>query len=335
MNSKSTWLKIGLISGILVGITLFHYLTAPYEVEHHAVHRRLYYLPLVLASFWFGIKGAAVVSLSTIAIYFPFEIQRWRGDFHNFDTLLEAGLFVFVALTLGYLSERERKAHAARVEAEKLAAIGKAVSEIAHDMKSPLVAIGGFANQVSRKLSGDESSQKKLEVVLQETKKLEEMVKDMLEFGRPLELHRSRASLNDLVTETLEVAKPIAGKAGVELKTDLDKSLPLLELDVSRMEKVLMNLVVNAIEASESHKEVMVRTRSSKLQGLLEIEDQGHGIPEEDRENVFQPFFSRKKGGTGLGLANVKKIVEAHGGKITFHSKANQGTTFVISLPAQ
>ncbi len=335
MNFKSDWLKIGLIGGILAGISLFHYLTAPYEVEHHAVHRRLYYLPLVLGSFWFGIKGAAIVSLSTIAIYLPFELLRWRGDFHNFDTLLEAGLFVFIALTLGYLSEKEKKEHAARIEAEKLAAIGKAVSEIAHDMKSPLVAIGGFANQVFRKLSGDESSQKKLQVVLKETKKLEEMVKDMLEFGRPLELRRSRASLNDLTTETLEAAKPIAAKAGIELNTDLDKSLPLLDLDVSKMEKVLMNLVVNAIEASQPDKEVLVRTRSSKLQVFLEIEDHGHGIPEEDRDNVFQPFFSRKKGGTGLGLANVKKIVEAHGGKITFHPNKDQGTTFVISLPAQ
>jgi two-component system, NtrC family, sensor histidine kinase HydH len=332
---KATWFKVGLIGGLLVAVSLLHYMTDAHEIEHHAVHRRLYYLPLVFAAFWFGIKGAAAVSLSAIALYFPFALYNWRGSHHEFDTFLEGGLYVFIALTLGFLAERERREHAARIEAERLAAIGKAVSEIAHDMKSPLMAIGGFVNQVSRKLPENGPNNKKLQVVMQETARLEGMVKDMLEFGKPMELELSQADLNDLVRETVEVSKPIAAKAGVVLKMEVDESLPALELDVSRLRQVLMNLIVNAIQASPASEEIRVRTRRTKLEVILEITDCGCGIPEGEREKIFQPFFSTKKEGTGLGLAIVKKIVEAHEGRITFHPNKDKGTTFVVALPTR
>ena len=331
--SKATWLKIGLTSGLLIGISLLHYLTEPHEMELHAVHRRLYYLPLVLASFWFGIKGALAVSISAIALYFPYALYNWSGTFHDFDTLIEGGLYVFIALILGYLAERQKKEHAARIEAERLAAIGKVVSEIAHDMKSSLVAIGGFVNQVTRKLSGDADNKKKLQVVIQETKRLEVMVKEMLEFGKPLELVLSMANINKLVQETVDVSKPVADKEGVVLKIEPDRSLPALNLDDSKLRQVLMNLIVNAIQASAAGEEVLVKTRRSNSEALVEITDRGCGISEEDREKIFQPFFSTKKQGTGLGLANVKRIMEAQEGKVTFRPNKDKGTTFIISLP--
>jgi len=332
--SKGTWLRVGLIGGLLVAISLLHYLTASYMIEHHAVHRRLYYLPLVLGAFWYGIKGAVAVSVSAIALYLPFTLFHWQGSWHDFDTILEGALYVFIALTLGYLVERQQREHAAKIADERFAAIGRAVSEIAHDMKSPLMAIGGFVNQVSRKLSLDEASHKKLEVVLQETARLEEMVRNMLEFGRPFEIAPAQANLNALVAETVEISRPIAAKARVELKTELDTSLPDLELDATKFRQVLMNLVTNAIQSSSSGEEILVRTRRSKLEEILEITDCGCGIPEDQREQVFQPFFTTKKEGTGLGLAIVKKIVEAHGGRITFHPNKDKGTTFVVALPS-
>jgi two-component system, NtrC family, sensor histidine kinase HydH len=202
-------------------------------------------------------------------------------------------------------------------------------------MKSPLMAIGGFVNQVSRKLPENGPNNKKLQVVMQETARLEGMVKDMLEFGKPMELELSQADLNDLVRETVEVSKPIAAKAGVVLKMEVDESLPALELDVSRLRQVLMNLIVNAIQASPASEETRVRTRRTKLEVILEITDCGCGIPEGEREKIFQPFFSTKKEGTGLGLAIVKKIVEAHEGRITFHPNKDKGTTFVVALPTR
>ena len=125
----------------------------------------------------------------------------------------------------------------------------------------------------------------------------------------------------------------IAAKAGVVLKMELDESLPALEVDVSKLRQVLMNLIVNAIQASPAGEEIRVRTLRTKLEEIVEITDCGCGIPEGEREKIFQPFFTTKKEGAGLGLAIVKKIVEAHGGRITFHANNNIGTTFVVALP--
>jgi signal transduction histidine kinase len=143
------------------------------------------------------------------------------------------------------------------------------------------------------------------------------MIKEMLESGRPLEITLSEQNLNDLAEETTEVARPIAEKAGVLLKTELDKFLPALKLDVLRFKQALMNLIVNAIQASPPGEKIFVKTRRARLEVFVEIADCGCGVPGEDRDKVFQPVFTTKKEGTGLGLPIVRKIVEAHGRRIT------------------
>jgi len=202
-------------------------------------------------------------------------------------------------------------------------------------MKAPLMAIGGFANQVSRKLRQEDPNRKKLEIVVQETARLESMVKQMLDFGRPLEIQPTEISLNELVMKTVKVAEPVARKSGVELKTDLEPSLPLLLLDGPRIEQVILNLVTNAVQASPAGEHVLVRTHLESDEVLLEVADRGCGIMEEHRDNVFHPFFSTKKAGTGLGLGIVKKIVEAHGGDVSFQSNPEKGVTFSVRLPSQ
>ena len=119
----------------------------------------------------------------------------------------------------------------------------------------------------------------------------------------------------------------------MELKADLDVSLPSLGLDAPRVKQVLLNLIANAIQASPSGERVLVKTRVRSNVVVLEVSDRGSGIREEDQEIVFSPFFSTKRGGTGLGLAIVKKIVETHGGKVSFRSNPEMGVTFVVRLP--
>jgi signal transduction histidine kinase len=317
------------------GIVYLHYFTLPHMLYHHTVYRMLFYLPLVLGSFWFGLKGAIYVSASVSIAYLPFAIREWQGfSFGDFHKLLEGVLYILIALILGFLVERERKKHRDLLRAEGLAAIGKALSEVAHDMKTPLVAIGGFASQISSKLGHENPHRKKLEVVIQETARLESMVKNMLDFGKPMEIQPTKTSLNELVQETVKVAQPMMRKTGVELKADLNPSLPFLFLDASRVKRVLLNLITNALQASPTGERVLVKTHPAKNWGVLEVIDHGCGINQEDRVSVFLPFFSTKKGGTGLGLAIVKKIVEAHGGEVSFHSNSRQGVIFTVRFPS-
>lgn len=334
MAGHKQWTKVVVVALMIGGILCLHYFTFPYMRYRHALYRMLFYLPLVLGSLWFGMKGAIYVCATISILYLPYAIKQWQGfSLEDCHELLEGVLYISVAFILGSLVEKERDKHRALVQAERLAAIGKAVSEVAHDMKTPLMAIGGFATLVSRKLGSEDPNRKRLDIVIEETVRLDSMVKKMLDFGRPLELEPTKISLNELVIETVEVAEPVASKMAVKLEADLEPSLPSLLVDIPRIKQVVLNLITNAVQASRAGELVMIKTHLSRNGVVLEVIDCGCGIKEQDRERVFHPFFSTKKGGTGLGLGIVQKIVEAHGGEVSFRSNPQTGVTFIVRLP--
>lgn len=328
------WRKVFIIAALITGVLCLNYFTPFTTGYRHALYRALLYLPLLLGSFWFGIKGAVYIATGVILLFVPYGVRHWDGfSLEDFHQILEAALYVAFALTAGILVERERKKTMALSQAESLAAVGKAVSEVAHDMKAPLMAIGGFANQVSRALDNEDPKQKKLRVVVQETARLESMVREMLDFGRPMEIQRSETDLNDLVGEILKTSGPVTEKLRVELKANLEPSLSMLFMDSQKFKQVLLNLTVNALEASPPGELVIIKTTKETGWANIHVIDRGSGIDMEDEAKVFQPFFSKKKGGTGLGLPIVKKIVQAHGGEISFQRNAEVGMTFTVRLP--
>jgi two-component system sensor histidine kinase HydH len=326
--------KVIIIAALITGVLCLNYLTPLTTGYRHALYRALLYLPLLLGAFWFGIKGAVYVAGSVILLFVPYAVRHWDGfSLEDFHQILEAALYMIFALTAGVLVERERKKNKALSQSESLAAVGRAVSEVAHDMKAPLMAIGGFANQVSRALDHEDPKQKKLRVVVQETARLESMVREMLDFGRPMEIQLAETNLNDLVGEILQSSGPLAEKLRVELRADLEPSLPQLSMDRQKFKQVLLNLTVNALEVSPPGELVIIKTTQEIGWANLHVIDRGSGIDTEDEDKIFQPFFSKKKGGTGLGLPIVKKIVQAHGGEITFQRNAEAGMTFTVKLP--
>lgn len=325
------FIVVAAITGSILGL---HYFTYPHLKYHHSFYRMLFYIPLVLGSFWFGLKGAIGVSGAVLTFYIPYMITQWQGfSPEDFDKLLEGALYVSISLVLGILVEKERKKHLALVRIESLAAIGRSLSEVAHDMITPLMAIGGFVNQVSKTMTLTDPSRKKMDIVIKETGRLEALVKGMLEFGKPIQLQTDRYSLNELVLEVLDVGKIMAKKYDVLIKSDLDPKLPTLPMDASRIKQVLLNLMSNAIQASRAGEDVLVKTHHSKDGVLLEVTDHGCGITKENGESVFEPFVSTKQKGSGLGLAITKKIVEAHGGEIFFRSNPEKGLTFAVRIP--
>lgn len=182
-------------------------------------------------------------------------------------------------------------------------------------------------------MPSDDPGRKKLDLVARETSRLESMVREMLDFGRPLELLKSEEDLKGLVEDCVEACRPIADKQGVEIRTELDLDLPPLALDRNRFSQVVMNLITNVVQASPSGETVLAQTRWDGDEAVLDLRDHGQGIREGDRDKVFEPFVSTKKGGTGLGLPIVKKIVEAHGGGVSWRANPEGGVTFSVRLP--
>jgi len=323
-----------LVALLVLGITALIYATQITILPYHIFYRELYFLPIILAGFWLGLRRALLISFSISFLYTPFVIIHWQGlSPSDIDRIMEIFLYNIDAFILGFLRDRQLSEYQRNLELERLAAMGTAVSGVAHEMKTPLVAIGGFSKMVQRKFQEDDPSYKKLDIVLQEARRLENMVKEMLDFTRPLKLDRSEEDLNNVVERGLAVVGRMAEDRKVALELNLDRDLPLIPLDILRMEQVVINLVNNAIQASPDGEKVVVSTLRISEYAAIEVIDCGCGIPIEQRENIFTPFFSTKKEGTGLGLPIVKKIVESQNGRVELSDNPGGGIIFRVLLP--
>jgi signal transduction histidine kinase len=329
-------METALVTLLVLGITALHYTTQMSEFHYHIFYRELYFLPIILAGFWFGLPKALWTSISISLLYLPLILIHWQGFSSNdFDKIMELILYNVDAFILGFLRDRQRIEHERYVKVESLAAMGRALSGVAHDMKTPLIAIGGFSKMVQRNFQDDDPSYKKLDIVVQETKRLENMVREMLDFSRPLRLDRFEEDLNKVVEDSLAVSGGTAEDNEVTIEKHLDRDLPVISMDALRMKQVVINLLNNAVQASPAGQTVVVKTSRINDYAAIEVTDCGCGIPMEHREEIFAPFFSTKKEGTGLGLPIVKRIIESHNGHLELLDNPERGVTFRVLLPTK
>ena len=211
---------------------------------------------------------------------------------------------------------------------EKLAALGQASSKIAHEIRNPLTALGGFARRMLRSGSLGSEEREAAEVIAQETARLERILNDQLAFVRSARLQRAATSLNDVVHESIMLLRHQLRSSRGELDLDLDPDLPRATLDADRMKQVLVNLLMNAIAAVPIGGRIRVATRSVGEAVEMEIANTGDPIPAAIRELLFVPFMTTRLEGTGLGLAVVHQIVMEHGAAIEVLSEAPWGTIF-------
>ena len=202
-------------------------------------------------------------------------------------------------------------------------------------MKIPLVAIAGFARRILKKMDGDNPHREQLTIIFQEAQRLENMVKDMLDYARPLNLRLSRENVSQVIEESLVVVKGTAEAKQVSLVCQLSPEIAPLELDPSRMKQVFINLLTNAVQASPAGETVSVSSSVDGGKIVIDVTDHGHGLTAEQKENIFTPFFTTKKEGIGLGLIMVKNIVLAHRGQVQFFDNPppTPGVTFRVVLP--
>ncbi len=217
---------------------------------------------------------------------------------------------------------------------ESLAALGRALSSVAHDIKTPLVAIGGFTQMVYRNLHEGSKDRERLDIVLNEAVRLEKMVDEMLDFSKPLELIKKPENPCAMVKEILSIVGGVADEKQVTLSANLRHCESRVTMDSTRMRQVLVNLIINAIQATPEGKIVGVNLHQTREHVVFDVIDCGSGIPRDQRTRVFFPFFTTKKEGTGLGLPIVKKIVDAHKGRVEILDNPQAGVTFRVTLPS-
>lgn len=209
---------------------------------------------------------------------------------------------------------------------------------LAHEIKNPLSTIGLNLELLAEDLQASDSPRdhrllRKVETIRRECARLEQILNAFLQFARVGELQREESSLNAEVEDFLAFFQPTAQEQGIELSRHLAGDLPPVHLDRALLRQVLLNLALNALQAMPGGGLLEVQTHLRDGRVLLEIIDNGRGMEPSTREKMFDPFYSTKSGGSGLGLPTVRKIVEAHGGAISCDSEPGRGTRFTISLP--
>jgi two-component system sensor histidine kinase HydH len=221
------------------------------------------------------------------------------------------------------------------LERERLAAVGELAAMVAHEVRNPLAGIrGGCEILLEAYPEGDTRHDIGVEIIHQ-VDRLSRTVHDLLLFARPKAMDRVPTDLHVLIERIVHVLHDDPANTSVEIVRDFGSDVPIVHADGRQMEQVLLNLVLNAIQAMNRTGTVTIVTRAHGRQVVVSVSDTGPGIPPDKIGRIFEPFFTTRAQGTGLGLAIVKKIIEAHGGLIEAASKAGSGATFTATLPRE
>lgn len=224
--------------------------------------------------------------------------------------------------------------HERLVHAERLAAIGNMAGHVAHEIRNPLVAIGGFARSLRRLAKDNENILNVAEIIAEEVMRLERILANVMHFTKYPKPSFQLAEVNPIIEDVCNLLQTEAEQRQVKLIKTLAAGLPQLLFDPIQINQMLVNLLRNGIQSITGSGVVEISTQSFEPnQVLIVVRDTGSGIPPNVLENVFNPFFSTKPDGTGLGLAICQHIVGDHGGRITVESRVGYGTTFSIYLP--
>ncbi|GFK95267.1 Sporulation kinase E [Fundidesulfovibrio magnetotacticus] len=221
------------------------------------------------------------------------------------------------------------------IRSERFAAVGEAAAHISHEIRNPLMLMGGFARQVRRSLPEDGREAEKLRLIEEEAKRLETMLEEVRDFTRPAAPKLAPRDLNATVWDTVTLLEQELASRGVTLRANLDKTLPPAVHDPGQVRQVVLNLVKNAAEAMTQGGAVTIVSRARDGFAEVVVKDDGPGMAPEEAAKAFNPFYTTKERGTGLGLAVCERIARDHGGAIRLDTEKGKGCAFTLSLPLE
>lgn len=340
----------------IVVVSFLHYETATAEVWLHQLFQRAYYVPILLAALWYGWRGGLLAGGFAGVLYLPHIVTSWTSHpEYRADQFVEILMFIAIGALTGVLAEHER-AQRLRVEetarklsevygqlqtsfeqlrrADRLSALGELSAGLAHEIRNPLGSIEGAVQILGRQELADDTRKEFTELARKEVLRLKGLLTNFLEFARPQPPQRVPTDPRLLLQSVSQLAADTAAIAGVSFRLECPVELPPLAADPEQIKQVLLNLVLNAIQAMPRGGQIVLRANRETEGVRLEVQDEGSGIAAEEVEKVFDPFYTTRAGGTGLGLSIAYQIVSRHGGHISVRTNPERGMTFSIDLPA-
>ena len=299
--------------------------------------------------------GFLVAGLSSLVV--RKKIQRLNADLEAIqdgkvnEVRSSSGNLEYIGRSINRMVSALNKEHKEREKLERelnqrarMAALGRLVAGVAHEVKTPLAIVKTRIQMWQRDLEKntvkdlpDSLSNESMQMIVNETNRLNELVKRLLYFSRPVAPNLKPVSINDILKHTLLFLKTSIKQEKLQFDTEYDPSVPDLLGDPNALEQVFINLIMNALESGADEAPVAIKTRFSKEKQtvIIEISDQGNGIDEEHVQKIFDPFFTTKDKGFGLGLSISYEIITALKGNIRFESNQSQGTICIIEIPSE
>ena len=340
---------------ILIALTaILHYLTPVDSVVLHQIYQRLYYIPIILASLWYGWRGGLGAALAASLSYVPHIALHWQHQ--NYDYALnqyaEIALFFVIGAVTGWLGDQKRRERerAERInnelqtayaelretvgqllQAERLSSLAEIASGVVHEVRNPLGAIKGAVEILEDELSPDSPRREFALIAKQEVERIDKLVQEFFHFARAKEPNRQPTDINELIHSVKLLIENQSTNQTVEISEDLAANLPLVSVDAEQIKQVLLNLAINALQAMPDGGELIFRTIRENDDLYIEVEDTGGGIDEATKAKIFDPFFSTKDKGLGLGLSVVYKIAGQHNAQIQIFDTLN-GARFRLKI---
>ena len=335
-------------------ISLLHYLTPTSYIWLHPLLQRAYYIPILLMALWFGWRGGIAASVVAGVLYIPHIMMAWQSNpAYRAAQYVEVGMFFLLATIIGALADVERKQKQkiedtaaklsetyARLQAsieqlrraDRLSALGELSAGLAHEIRNPLGALEGAVQILQRVELPAEIRCEFAQMASNEVGRLKTLLTNFLDFARPKPPQRIVIEPALLLESVVRLSAETAKMADVQVSKEAYQMAPI-SVDAEQIKQVLLNLVLNAVQAMPHGGEVLLRAIQDGNSVLLEVVDQGSGIPAENLERIFDPFFTTRANGTGLGLSIAHQIVHAHGGQIIVRNNPDRGATFSFVLP--
>ena len=320
-----------LIGLSVLGITYLHQRTASSNQPLHSIYAELHYIPLLLAGLLFGFRGALLTSLMVALLYGGYILADWGGaSLWLIDNSIHIIFPAMFALVIGFLVDL-KNAHGRQLQQNSyLSGLGQAAAVLVHDLKNPLLNLKAAIRRLEM---GTTTSEQVVTAVTGAIEKMERVMDGALDFSKPLQLNRREKDAAALIKELLQTSMAKAEQEGVKLTINVTEQPLMVVVDPAFLERALVNLVNNAIEASQRGQTVSIELLKRNDTAVIKIRDYGKGMDKETLRNLFIPFYSKKGSGTGLGMAVAKKIVEEHQGRITVSSRPGSGTKIAVHLP--
>ncbi|MCK5312218.1 MAG: hypothetical protein KAJ62_08910 [Desulfobacteraceae bacterium] len=351
--------KIVFISliGLVVIIGILHYVTPGHMILFHDSYRRLSYFPIAIGAIIYGLPGGITLAILSCLSFIPHLFMFWaQGPEAYYSELSEIIFYLAAGVVIGVISSRENKLRkklansykrlhkqAIRLvkaekqlgQRQKLSMLGHVSASLAHEIKNPLASIKGAAEILADEVPEGHEKHEFIEIMKSEVSRLNNSVEEVLNYcrGQQITNETKLEPINDIINRVISLVDNRIKEKQITIKKSNDTETPDFFTDSTAMIQVLLNILLNAIDAVGKHGKIRIDHFPENKGYRIDISDNGPGIAENIKKDIFKPFMTFKDGGTGLGLSITKKLLKSFGGNISLAESHSGGARFNIYIP--